>query len=142
MQLSRYLQNLMAAICGSDPYRMELDRVREEYEKTAARVAGLDELCDEFRSRQAELAGQIGDYQVLVENFRGRISDKDEQIAQMKREWKDREADYQKRVADYSSQIAKLQQRLDGTGSGRTKQPRRKPKSSNEHRKGHQDAQA
>lgn len=146
MQLGQYLRNLMTAICGSNPFQMELDRVREEYEKTAERVARLDELCSEFRAGQSEdarkTAVQIGSLQRLVENYRRRLAEKDDLIASMKEDFRKQEEDYKTRLSAYSLQISSLQQRLDGTRNGRTKQPRRKPKRSNEHRTSNQDAQA
>lgn len=50
----KYLKNLMIALTGNNPYQMELDRVREEYEKTAERVRQLEGSFYDAEEKKAE----------------------------------------------------------------------------------------
>ena len=93
--MKRYFKNLFIALCGNNPYQMELDRVREEYEKTTEKVYHLEEMYWKFQEQKAEIDKQVAGYQTLVENLRQRLKDKE------------------KLVADYSGTIAKLNEELN-----------------------------
>ena len=111
-----YFKNLMIALLGNDPYRKELDRVKGEYEKTAARVRDLEDTFFEVEQKKDELMkkmGEISSLQTVIENLRQHNKEKDEQMAQMNREFEGQVESYKKRIASYSGQIARLQAQLD-----------------------------
>ena len=118
--MKQYFKNVMLALCGNDPYRMELSRVSEEYEKTAERVRQLDaqyfgalEKWGEAQKALEKDEKELRSCQKLVETLRGHIKEKDEQIAQIKEEFTARVERFRKRTADYGTHIAKLQAELD-----------------------------
>lgn len=111
--MKRYFKNLFIALCGNNPYQMELDRVREEYEKTAEKVAQLEDLYWTFKELKVDVDKQMASYQTLVENLRQRLKEKDEQIAQLKLSRQRLVNEHQKQVAAYSETIAKLQEKLN-----------------------------
>ena len=124
--MKQYLRNLCLALCGNNPYQMELTDVREKYEKAAERVESLQELYfkgvelyDAVSRHVAGLEKLVADgkeqeknLQRLVENLRGRVSEKDGVLAQQGREFRERmermKADYQRRIDEYTAEIDRL----------------------------------
>ena len=123
----------MVALCGSNPYRKELDGVKERYEKTAARVRELEDtflvaeekkaeaesmlgefakrlseaesLLTEKQDRISEKVGEVSSLQTLVENLRERIDEKDAQMAQMNAEFESQTKRYKERIAEIRAQL-------------------------------------
>lgn len=124
--VKQYLRNLCLALCGNNPYQMELADVRGKYEKAAERVESLQELYfkgvelyDAVSRHVAGLEKLVADgkeqeknLQRLVENLRGRVSEKDGVLAQQGREFRERmermKADYQRRIDEYTAEIDRL----------------------------------
>ena len=124
--MKQYLRNLCLALCGNNPYQMELTDVREKYEKAAERVESLQELYfkgvelyDAVSRHVAGLEKLVADgkeqeknLQRLVENLRGRVSEKDGVLAQQGKEFRERmermKADYQRRIDEYTAEIDRL----------------------------------
>ena len=79
-KMKRYFKNLWHALIGRNPFQLELERVREDFKKTEAKVRDLNALYYEVRSKIQNSEHQINDYQVLVENLRRRLADKDDII--------------------------------------------------------------
>lgn len=139
--MKQYFKNLWTALRGGNPYQMELERVKEEYKKTAERVNGLNDSFLLAEQKKAEAENVLAEYakkleeagatltgkqnlineklseitslQTLVENLRDRIDEKDEQMAQMNKEFESQTEGYKKRIATYSEQVARLQAQLD-----------------------------
>lgn len=127
--MKQYLRNLCLALCGNNPYQMELTDVREKYEKAAERVESLQELYfkgvelyDAVSRHVAGLEKLVADgkeqeknLQRLVENLRGRVSEKDGVLAQQGKEFRERmermKADYQKRIEQYTEEIDRLKKK-------------------------------
>lgn len=78
--MKRYFKNLWLALIGRNPYQLELERIREDFSQTKAKVRDLNELYYELRSKMLTSENQINDYQVLIENLRRRLVDKDDVI--------------------------------------------------------------
>jgi chromosome segregation ATPase len=124
--MKQYLRNLCLALCGNNPYQMELADVRGKYEKTAERVTGLQELYfkgvelyDAVSRHVAELEKLVADgkeqeksLQRLIENLRERMAEKDGVLAQQGKEFRERmermKADYQRRIDEYTAEIDRL----------------------------------
>ena len=124
--MKQYLRNLCLALCGNNPYQMELADVCEKYEKTAERVTGLQELYfkgvelyDAVSRHVADLEKLVGDGKAqekslkqLVENLRERVAEKDGVLAQQGKEFRERmermKADYQRRIDEYTAEIDRL----------------------------------
>lgn len=81
--MKRYINNLIRAICGQDPYRTELEALEERYNKAASHVEQLQSAFLSLNEKLGELERKDSDYQALVENYRERIREKDEEIAAM-----------------------------------------------------------
>jgi len=139
--MKHYFKNLLIALLGNDPYRMELERVKKEYGQTAERVRQLDdaflnakeyeakteELVREYEKMTRDLSlmlsakenelekkqGEISSLHTLVETLRQHNLEKDEQIRMMDEDFKGRLESYKKRIEGYSGQIARLQAQLD-----------------------------
>lgn len=82
----------MKAFFGSDPYRTELDVLRERMEKAGENVDALkDQLYnvlnrwDLCKLQLAEKDRQIISLQTVIENLRERINEKDEMIDEYQR---------------------------------------------------------
>ena len=99
--MKRYLKNLMAALCGRNPYNTELDELTDHYEKAAANVQELQEMYYNSLDMQARIKEQVDGYQTLTENLRERIGEKDELMERMKKE-------YQQRIEAYNKEIDRL----------------------------------
>lgn len=123
--MKHYIKNLIAALVGNDPYRMELEKIKEEYEKTAERVKMLDESYYKVRERLAEASRKSTGYQSLIENLRQRLSEKDALIERMIEESRNQVRECQKRIADYSDTISRLQEELNQNAAARKAQGRK-----------------
>lgn len=84
IKMEHYLNNLLLALLGKDPFRMELEKVKYEYEMTAKKVVQLEGLRYQFEEKMAgtykELAKtkeEIRGYKMLTENLRQSVADKD-----------------------------------------------------------------
>ena len=123
--MKHYIKNLIAALVGNDPYRMELEKIKEEYEKTAERVKMLDESYYKVRERLAEASRKSAGYQSLIENLRQHLSEKDALIERMREESRNQVRECQKRIADYSDTISRLQEELNQNAAARKAQGRK-----------------
>jgi len=112
--MKRYLKNLLTALFGNNPFQMELEKAKEDYEKTAARVKKLDELY-------TKVQGQMGSYQNLVEILRKRLTEKDELLKRTKEE-------YQKRIEQYNQKISELKTEKPAKTAKSAITRKRKPK--------------
>lgn len=110
--MKHYIKNLITALAGCNPYQMELNQVREEYEKTADRVRELDDIYYKLHERLTETNKQVVGYQNLIENLRQRLSEKDALIEQAREDSRKQAEEYRKRVTDYSVTIERLQKEL------------------------------
>ena len=110
--IKNYLGNLWLALTGNNPYKTELDEVRDEYEKTAANVKRLEDFYCKALEQWDKAGSQTRDLQVLVENLRKRVAEKDALIAEMDKDCRKQSEGYRKRIADYSEQVARLQGQL------------------------------
>ena len=129
--IARYLRNVMLALLGRDPYRMELDDLYDRYEKAAGNVRDLqDQYCsalekwdecqkmleesDKALKAAAATAScrQLAGMQRLVENLRQRVREKEADMERQGREFSDRmdrmKAGYQERIDGYVREIDRL----------------------------------
>lgn len=95
--MKRYFKNLLTAICGNDPFKKELEELKEEYEKTAKNVETLRDLYYKVLEKGARTEEQVAvlekqavGYQALVDNLRQRIRE------------------YQSRIKEYNEVIDQL----------------------------------
>lgn len=81
--MKRYFVNVLTALQGRDPYRMELDELKEKLEKAGENVRGLNEMyysaCEKWEAAEK----QAKSLQALTENLRERIREKDALIEQL-----------------------------------------------------------
>lgn len=131
--MKHYLKNLLTAICGRNPYQLELDKVKEEMEKASENVNALQEsyykevekaaeveklyeksaaLMAEYEKLLKEGEKQLASCQSLVENLRERCKEKDEMIDQIRKDYRQQVENYEKRVGVYNMTITTLQDKL------------------------------
>ena len=103
--IKNYLRNLWLALTSNNPYQVELDEVREEYEKTKANVKRLEDFYCKALENWDKAGSQTKDLQVLVENLRKRVAEKDALIAEMDKDYRRQADGYKKRIAEYGEQM-------------------------------------
>lgn len=81
--MKRYFKNLLIALFARDPYRQELDELREAYDLTAKRVGELDELRYKLEAKMAATESRVRSFENLTENLRKRVMDKDILLTQL-----------------------------------------------------------
>lgn len=85
--MKQYFRNLFIAICGNNPYQMELDKLREELDKAGENVKMLQGLYYKELEKAAEAEKLLASYQTLVENQRERIKEKDEMLKEIRKDY-------------------------------------------------------
>ena len=93
------------ALRGKNPLRAELEDAKRQYEATDKQEENLEETYKQMVAAKGDCDKKITDYQVLVENLRQRIEEKDQILAQTKK-------GYQARIKDYNIAIDELKERL------------------------------
>lgn len=130
LRVKRYLKNLMKALFGLDPYREELEEAKQQLEKSAENLSAMQDqyykaldnwgetqkALEESDATNKKLLQRIGTIekraassQVLVENLRERIKEKDAEMEAAGEVFRERtehmKQDYQKRIDDYNQLI-------------------------------------
>ncbi len=82
--LQHYFRNLFRALLGRNPFRDELNELREHYEAVAERVQALTELYYTSAEALGRMEREKADNQLLIENLRKRVDEKDKEIKRMK----------------------------------------------------------
>ena len=121
--MKRYFKNLWMALTGCDPFRDELEEKNSQLENAAENVQALqDQLYaaldkweqsvlmaeksskafEEVSEKLASERQMVHDLEVLIENLRERINEKDTLMERMKQ-------DYQQRITQYTQKIEELQ---------------------------------
>ena len=108
----RYFKTLLIALLGRNPYRLELEQARDEYKRAAENMKTFRDLyymCKEKEDGKA--ARLIDSLQQLVEMLRQHIREKDEQIEQMRADYRQQVVSYERRLGDYSLANAELRKK-------------------------------
>lgn len=129
-----YLKNLLTALCGRNPYRQELDELKEEMEKARENVSTLQDayykemeksvdaermqdeavkLLEEYKSMIEKNGKQLTSFQALVENYRERLDEKNAMIEQIRKDYQRQVENYENRIGNYCLTIADLQKRVE-----------------------------
>lgn len=115
IKMKKYLTNVFLAILGRNPYRIELDKVENEYELTAKKVAQLEEMRYRFEEKMcgtyqelAKAKEEIRGYQRLTENLRQSVKDKD---AALDAEHRDRAKTTRRLMEEHASALKELTQK-------------------------------
>lgn len=87
MKLKHYLKNFWLALIGMNPYKVELDNVKQQRDKAEARVKRLLEWAKTVTVCNDKHIQLVKDYQNLTENLRQHITDKDIRIDEMRRDY-------------------------------------------------------
>lgn len=136
--MKHYIKNLVLAICGRNPFAEEVEDMKEKLEKAGENVRGLqDQLytaLEKWNEAQqllfesgrmvgerdkwlAEKDRQMASQQQLVENLRERIRDKDAELEEQGRAFRQSmeptRQDCDKRIATYAHEIERLQKRQE-----------------------------
>ena len=135
--MKRYITILWLALTGRNPFLMELDEKMSQLEKADEHISSLNDMYykalqkweesarmaeesskafEEVSEKLASERQRVHDYEVLIENFRERISEKDTLMDRMKK-------DYQQRIEQYTKEIEDLQ----GSYHGGSRKSDRKP---------------
>lgn len=86
MTVKQYFKNLIRALLGRNPFQMELDEVREMYEKTAERVSELQEYYFKIVEQMDQSKRQMKDDQRLIESLRDRVGECQEETEYYRKE--------------------------------------------------------
>ena len=112
--MRRYLKNVVMALLGRNPYREELDELKEKYEKTGENVKSLRGMYCDVVERWTEADKQAKSLQALVENLRERIREKDAGLEEQERAFRElleqTRREYDKRIATYAEEIARMKE--------------------------------
>lgn len=84
-----YIKNLLEALMGRDPFQKELNKVKQEFEKTREKVDLLSMFCEQLKDVLQQQDSLIASYQTLVENFRRRLAEKEDDIRLYRKELKE-----------------------------------------------------
>ena len=131
--MNYYCKNLLAAICGKNPYRLELDKLKKEMGATGENVKLLQESyykevekAAEAEKRQDEVAKlldmykdivekskkQLMSFQTIVENQRERIKEKDALVEEIRKNYQRQKESYEKRVKGYLQTIGRMKEQM------------------------------
>lgn len=135
--MERYLKNLWLALTGRNPFRQELEEKTDQLAKAAVNVTSLHDLYyaalekwnnettqrieaeavnDRLARRIGDLEKRIAGMQVLVENLRERVREKDVEMDAAGREFQERmnrmKGEYQNRIEAYNLEIDALRKSL------------------------------
>ena len=103
-----YLKNLVCALLGRNPFQKEMDALNDNYQKALQVVTVLADKTEALDAKLKETEASIKSYQLLTENLRQRVSEKDDEICRMKEF-------YGKRINEHKVKISELHDDLDGT---------------------------
>lgn len=127
--MKHYIKNLVLAIRGRNPFAEEVADLKEKLEKAGENVRGLQEqlyaalekwesakrLLSLNKERMEKRDNQIASLQTLVENLRERIRDKDAELEEQGRAFRERleqtRREYDGRIATYAEEIARLKEK-------------------------------
>lgn len=132
--MKRYLKNLLMALTGRNPFQVELEEARQQLEKARENMSSLQDQLYEALQRWGEsqktqeksdainkkLQKRIGaaekraaSCQVLIENLREHIREKDAEMESAGLEFRERmervKYEYQQRIDEYNKEIERLQ---------------------------------
>ena len=88
-RVKRYGKNLLLALLGNNPYQMEMDEARNHLEKAAENLKATQDMCWQAMEMWSESHQQLLQMQQLVETLRGHLHEKDDQVEQLRREYRD-----------------------------------------------------
>ena len=88
-RVKRYVKNLLLALLGNNPYQMEMDEARNHLEKAAENLKATQDMCWQAMEMWSESHQQLLQMQQLVETLRGHLHEKDDQVEQLRREYRD-----------------------------------------------------
>lgn len=111
--MKQYFKNLVLAICGRDPFAEEVADLKEKLEKAGENVSGLNEMYYSALEKWEAAEKRAASQQQLVENLRERIRDKDAELEEQGRAFRQRmeqtRQDCDKRIATYAQEIERSQ---------------------------------
>ena len=115
--MKRYFKNLVLAIRGRNPFAEEVADLREKLEKAGENVSWLSEMYYSALEKWEAAEKRAASQQQLVENLRERIRDKDAELEEQGRAFREHleqtRRDYDKRIATYAQKIERLQKRQE-----------------------------
>lgn len=111
--MKRYFKNLVLAIRGRNPFAEEVEGLKEKLEKAGQNVSGLNEMYYSALEKWEAAEKRAASQQQLVENLRERIRDKDAELEEQGRAFRERleqtRREYDERIATYAQEIERLQ---------------------------------
>lgn len=99
--MRRYFKNIIRALMGKEPSNNEPEQETDEYRHVKEHDLGQDGLCRPARSRIAKTGKKVASLELLVENLRQRLREKDMLLEQTKKS-------YQERINNYNLEIEEL----------------------------------
>ncbi len=113
--MKRYIKNLLLAIRGRNPFAEEVADLKEKLEKSGENVRGLNEMYYSALEKWEAAEKRAASQQQLVENLRERIHDKDAELEEQGKAFRERleqtRREYDGRIATYAQEIERLQKK-------------------------------
>lgn len=82
----RYIENLLTALIGRNPYQQELDAVRKDLNECLTKVERLSAKSEELGKSLSQADDMVASYTKLVEVLRERIKEKDAELELYRKE--------------------------------------------------------
>ena len=86
--MKEYFKNLWRAICGSNPFRKELDELKSKYEKTAADVSNLSVMCSTAIEKYNKAELLVIQFKTIADDMHSQLVEKDKIIERLNKQLK------------------------------------------------------
>lgn len=114
--MKQYFKNLVLAIRGRNPFAEEVADLKEKLEKAGENVSALNDQLYAALEKWEAAKKSAASQQQLVENLRERIRDKEAELEEQGRAFRERleqtRREYDGRIATYAEDIKRLQKRI------------------------------
>lgn len=88
--MKRYFKTLLYALLGRNPFQVELDEVKRQYESADCNVRILNDLYGKMQEKIVAAEKWIISYQKLIENLRESINEKEQTIESLRKDCRER----------------------------------------------------
>jgi vacuolar-type H+-ATPase subunit E/Vma4 len=103
-----YFKNLLTAICGRNPYRQELDKLKEEVEKAVEKISSLQASYKNELERAAKAEQEIHESNALLEKQNTHLEYYQDLVDEIKKEYQEQEKRFEKRKKELLTTIDRL----------------------------------
>lgn len=109
--MKQYFSDLLAALCGNNPYRRQLDALREQIEKAGENANTLRDSYYKEVGRAADAEQKYGEASALLAEYQEKLEKAGRQVASLQKlveNLREHIKDYQQRMELYNRVINKI----------------------------------